>query len=233
MIRWSYAFIDRPFDGYEAALKFWPAVTGTVVSPRRGDLGQFATLVPATGDACVKVQAVGDQGGAHIDLCVDDVVLEARRAGALGATEVFAEPGLVVMRSPAGLAFCLVDWDGESALAPGGVDQVCIDLAPGAFEPEIAFWAALTGWESSPGSLPEFHRIQQPAGLPVRILLQRLDSDRPASAHIDLACGPDVPAVRALHEHHGATLVAQGHSWVVMRDPAGGVYCLTGRPIRE
>jgi hypothetical protein len=137
VIRWAYAFIDRPFGGYERALEFWSAVTGTVVSPRRGDLGQFATLLPANGDACVKVQAVGDEGGAHIDLCVEDVVAEARRASGLGATEVFAEPGLVVMRSPGGQAFCLVQWQGES-VHTAETWAVCV---PG----EHDFWPLLSG----------------------------------------------------------------------------------------
>ncbi len=228
-IRWSYAFIDRPSGGYEAALEFWSAVTGTAVSPRRGDHGQFATLLPPTGDACVKVQAVGGDGGAHIDLSVDDVPGYAERAFALGATEVFAEPGLSVMRSPAGQAFCLVRWHGEAALPPSSVDQMCIDLAPDAFDAEVAFWSDLTGWESRPSPLPEFHVIQQPPGLPIRILLQRLDSDRPTAAHVDLGCAERVPEIRALHESHGASVVAQGKWWEVMRDPAGGVYCLTGR----
>jgi hypothetical protein len=137
VIRWAYAFIDRPFAGFERALDFWSAVTGTVVSPRRGELGQFATLLPASGDACVKAQAVGDDGGAHIDLCVDDVPAHAQRAAALGAIELFSEPGLIVMRSPAGQAFCLVQWDGES-VHTGQTWAVCV---PG----EHDFWPLLGG----------------------------------------------------------------------------------------
>jgi glyoxalase superfamily protein len=52
--------------------------------------------------------------------------------------------------------------------------------------------------------------------------------DVPASAHLDLACS-DVDAVRAWHEAHGAEFVAVGAGWTMMRDPAGGVYCLTSR----
>jgi hypothetical protein len=66
----------------------------------------------------------------------------------------------------------------------------------------------------------------------VRLLLQRLDAERPASAHLDLACGADVAGVRARHERLGAVLVAERPHWTVMRDPTGGTYCLTGRDPR-
>ncbi|MGV9240782.1 VOC family protein, partial [Streptomyces nigra] len=62
----------------------------------------------------------------------------------------------------------------------------------------------------------------------VRILLQRLGEERPPSAHVDLACA-DIAATRARHEELGAVSVADGAHWTVLRDPAGGVYCLTAR----
>ncbi|NUO41489.1 MAG: hypothetical protein HOV82_05565, partial [Streptomyces sp.] len=52
--------------------------------------------------------------------------------------------------------------------------------------------------------------------------------ERRASAHLDLACA-DIAATRARHEELGAAFVTRGVHWTVMRDPAGGVYCLTGR----
>jgi hypothetical protein len=62
----------------------------------------------------------------------------------------------------------------------------------------------------------------------VRILLQRLDSERTTAARLDLARA-DISAVRARHEELGAVPVSHGPRWAVMRDPAGGVNCLTGR----
>jgi hypothetical protein len=70
--------------------------------------------------------------------------------------------------------------------------------------------------------------LRPPSGLPVRVLLQRLGDERPVSAHLDLACA-DIEATRARHEELGAVLVARGTHWTVLRDPAGGTYCLTGR----
>lgn len=137
-----------------------------------------------------------------------------------------------VLRSPGGQLFWAVRWDGESVRPPvvgqSRLDQVCVDVAPAAFAAEVAFGTGLTGWDSQPGALPEFHVLRPPANLPLRVLLQRLGTDRPTSAHLDLACA-DIAAVRARHEELGATFVAEGARWTVMRDPAGGTYCLTGR----
>ncbi|MEV0253837.1 VOC family protein [Streptomyces sp. NPDC050732] len=238
MIRWAYAFIDRPRDRFPRACAFWTAVTGTRLSELRGPAAEFATLLPhAPADACVKAQAVAGPAGAHLDLAVDDVAATTREARGLGAAAVHAEEGLEVLRSPAGQLFCVVPWSGETTrpapvAAPGGatsrLDQVCLDVPPGAYDREVAFWAALTGWESSASALSEFHRVQPPPELPVRLLLQCLGPDGRAGAHLDLACS-DPDAVRAWHESHGAVFVSRGANWLVMRDPAGGTYCLTGR----
>lgn len=236
-IRWGYAFIDRPIDRFAAGAAFWTAVTGTSLSARRGPDGEFATLLPPEGDACLKLQGVHDAGGAHLDLAVDNLPLAATRARDLGATAVSAEPGLAVMRSPGGQLFCLVSWDGESTRPPAAtrpdgtrsrLDQVCVDLAPAAYDAEVAFWRALTGWDLHPTTLPEFTRLTPPANLPIRLLLQRLTADRVTSAHLDLACS-DVEAVRAWHEEHGARLTGRFPQWLTMADPTGGTYCLTAR----
>ncbi|MDX3516881.1 VOC family protein [Streptomyces scabiei] len=232
-IRWTYAFVDRPAAAFARACAFWTAVTATGLSESRGDRGEFVTLLPGTGDACVKAQGVvsGD-GGAHLDLAVEDVPALVDRAVRLGAEVVAPNDGWAVLRSPAGHLFCAVPWHGESVRPPvvdgSRLDQVCLDVAPAAFDGEVAFWTALSGWESHPGSCPEFHVVRPSAALPVRILLQRLDAPRPASAHLDLACA-DIGVTRAHHETLGATVVAEHPHWTVMRDPAGGTYCLTGR----
>ncbi|WP_404818964.1 VOC family protein [Streptomyces phaeolivaceus] len=232
-IRWTYAFVDRPLAGFERAGAFWTAVTATKLSEPRGDRAEFVTLLPETGDACVKAQGVeAGAGGAHPDLAAEDVPALVDRAVRLGAEVVAPDDGWAVLRSPAGQLFCVVPWHGESVRPPvvdgSRLDQVCLDVAPADFEGEVAFWAALSGWDSYPGSRPEFHVLRPPAGLPVRILLQRLDAPRPASAHLDLACA-DIDTTRVHHESLGATVLARHPYWTVMRDPAGGTYCLTAR----
>ncbi|KUN27412.1 hypothetical protein AQJ23_11805 [Streptomyces antibioticus] len=230
-IRWTYAFADRPAEHADRAHEFWTAVTDTHLSPPRGE---FVTLVPSGADACVKVQGVDSgAGGAHLDFSVDDVPEFVKSALRLGATIAAEHEGWAVLRSPAGQLFCAVPWHGESVRPPvvdgARLDQVCLDLVPSAYDTEVAFWTALLAdWESRPGSLPEFHVLVPPPGLPVRVLLQRLGEERAASAHLDLACA-DIEATRVRHEQLGAETVAHGRHWTVMRDPAGGTYCLTGR----
>ncbi|ELP64355.1 VOC family protein [Streptomyces turgidiscabies] len=233
-IRWAYAFVDRPAGLLAPAHAFWTAVTDTRVSEARGEQGEFVTLLPVAGDPCVKIQGVTSaDGGTHLDLAVEDVDAFVASASGLGAAVVGAHDGWAVLSSPAGQLFCAVPWHGETvrpAVVDGSrLDQVSIDIPPAAYDTEIAFWERLTGWDSLAGSLPEFHVLRPPAGLPVRVLLQRLDTERAAaSAHLDLACA-DIAATRARHERLGATVVAHHPHWTVMRDPAGGTYCLTGR----
>ncbi|MEW2392475.1 VOC family protein [Streptomyces venezuelae] len=238
MIRWAYAFIDRPRDRFAEAAAFWATATGSRLSAPRGEAGEFVTLLPTDpADACVKAQAVAGPGGTHLDLAVDDIADTAAEARALGAAPVHAEDGLEVFRSPAGLLFCLVPWSGETSrpaplTAPDGavsrLDQVCVDIPPESYEAEITFWATLTHWDSTPVARPEFHRVTPPPTLPLRLLLQRLDTPGPTGAHLDLACS-NPNATRTRHEQLGATYVSRGPSWLVMWDPAGVAYCLTGR----
>ncbi|MFC5212384.1 VOC family protein [Streptomyces coerulescens] len=234
-IRWTYAFIDRPVESFAPAHAFWTAVTDTELSEFRGEQGEFVTLLPRGGaDACVKAQGVGSgPGGAHLDFAVDDVPEFVEEALKRGAGPAADHGDWAVLRSPAGQFFCAVPWHGESVRPPvvrgSRLDQVCLDVPPSAYAAEVAFWSALlSGWESAPGSRPEFHVLRPPAGLPVRVLLQRVGEERPVAAHLDLACA-DIPATRARHEELGAAFVAEGSHWTVMRDPAGGTYCLTVR----
>ncbi|MFJ8139846.1 VOC family protein [Streptomyces sp. NPDC096013] len=233
-VRWTHAFVDRPLGRLGPAHDFWTAVTDTELSERRGDQGEFVTLLARGADACVKMQGVEDgPGGAHLDFSVEDVPAFVESALRLGADTVAEHDGWAVLRSPAGQLFCAVPWHGESLRPPvvagTRLDQVSLDIGPGSWDAELAFWAALLpDWASLSGSLPEFHVLRPPTGLPIRILLQRLGEDRPASAHLDLACA-DIDTAAVVHERLGATVVSHGRHWTVMRDPAGGTYCLTGR----
>ncbi|WP_255657163.1 VOC family protein [Actinoplanes sp. L3-i22] len=232
-------FLDTPAGHAPAAERFWLAVTGTTLSARRGD-GAFATLLPAAGDATLRVQVVGDPPArGHLDLHVDDPFTAAAEAEALGAAEVRRDDDLVVLRSPGGVVFCLVGWAGERSAPParcwpGGqaslADQLCLDIPAAGYDAETAFWRAVTGWAYDPmPHCPEFRRLLSPGSVPVRLLLQRLDAG-PAGVHVDLACD-DVDAEVARHEVLGATVVHRvPGDWTTLRDPAGRAYCVTARP---
>ncbi|MDT3445737.1 MULTISPECIES: VOC family protein [unclassified Pseudofrankia] len=228
---WLTAFLDFPAERFERGVAFWRAVTATTLSPPRGEAGEFATLVPPDGDAFLRVQRLGD-GPARVHL-------DVHRVG-----QDFA-----IRRSPGGFVFCEVH-EGESARPkpvawPGGpagsrgdsagsghtslVDQVCLDIPAGRFDEECAFWAGQTGWEVRTGSRPEFRVLARPAGIPLRILLQRLDEpDGPMRAHLDLAT-TDRAAETRRHQDLGATVHSHGPAWTTLRDPTGLPYCITDR----
>lgn len=236
MIKWVWAVIDRPLDRFDVAATFWTAVTGTTLSRAAEADGRQTILTPPAGNPCLKLNGVDTVGGAHMDLAVAQVGQTVTQACGLGATVIDETVARSVLLSPNGQPFCLVMWRGEadrpavvrSGLATSRLDQVCIDVAPSAYDSELGFWAALTGWEFHRGASPQRDLLKPAASLPIRILLQRLDSDRSTSAHLDLACS-DIDAIRAWHEEWGARLVRRWHRWLVMRDPAGGTYCLTIR----
>ncbi|CAM5401403.1 VOC family protein [Streptomyces pilosus] len=233
-VRWTYLFLDRPGAAADRAGAFWAAVTESRLSGPSGEHGEFVTLSADGADACAGVQRTDSgTGGVHLDLSVDDVPEFVAAARRLGAGTVAEHEGWTVLRSPAGQLFCAIPWHGESVRPPvahgSRLDQVCLDIPPSRYDGEVAFWGGLLPeWESAPGSLPEFRVVRPPAGLPVRVLLQRTGEERPVSAHPDLACA-DIAATRVRHEELGARPVAAFDHWTVMRDPTGGTYCLTGR----
>lgn len=171
-IRWTHVFADRPRPLEEAVRAFWAAVTGSTVSPARGERGEFATfLPPGTADPSVKHRTVADGSGwAHVDLCVEGVPGFVRHAVRAGAEVVSEERGLSVLRSPAGLGLRVVRWAGERTPPPvvddERLDQICLDIGPAAHDRELAFWAAVTGWRAAPTTQPEFHRLRPPPDCP-------------------------------------------------------------------
>jgi predicted enzyme related to lactoylglutathione lyase len=234
-IRWVWLFLDTPRPDAARSWRFWSDVTGWTVSPTRGDDHEFATLLPARGNAWLKLQAVADgPGGIHLDLDVEDVHTAATQAEALGATRLGAiGDTVVVLRSPGGLTFCLTTWAGDSQQvregSPDLVDQVCLDCPGDVHDAEASFWSALTGWANVPCDEPELSFLRRPAGIPLRLLVQRLgEPTGRVRAHADLSC-VDRAASVGRHVAAGARVVREHLQWSVMADPVGRVYCLTDR----
>jgi predicted enzyme related to lactoylglutathione lyase len=231
-IRWMQLFLDTPQADAATSWGYWAKVTGSTLSPVRGEHGQFATLLPAHGDAWLKVQAVDEgPGGIHLDIDTDDRAGLVATALELGATVQGTYHDVVVLRSPAGIVFCATVGDGGSvdrrldALA----DQACLDIPQSAFAAEVAFWRDLTGWAASEvRDDDEFVSLRRPADMPVRIMLQRRDDETPASAHVDFAT-EDRAAETERHVRAGAEVVSIHTQWTVLRDPLGRIYCLTDR----
>jgi predicted enzyme related to lactoylglutathione lyase len=235
---WITVFLDHPAVSHRRAVDFWCAVTGTTSSPPRGERDEFTTLLPSSGAAFCKAQATDDgRLGVHLDLHVTSITAARREAERLGAA-VVADPGHVELRSPAGVIFCLVDHEPGSEVPsavgnpPAALDQVAIDVPASAFDAEVDFWSALLGWPRlPPRRFPEFARLDQPPGLPVRMLFQRLgDGDATeASVHVDVGAGDGRETVAQRHQAWGATRVATFEHWIVLRDPVGREYCVTAQ----
>ena len=233
-VRWLTVFLDFPADSFGAGVAFWREVTGSTLSPFRGAAGEFATLLPADGDAYLRVQRVaGRSGGHHLDLHVDPALASveqaAERAVALGAKVLHREPGLVISASPGGFTFCLVRWHGEHSvprpvrLDGGGAsraDQFWLDVPTGSFERERSFWTALTGWEGQGGD-----RSAQP----VRLELRRAGLDDRVTGHLAFACA-DRERLAARHAAGGARILAVLPRETEMADPADRFYRLTTLP---
>jgi hypothetical protein len=237
-VHWVTAFLDRPADQFDSMATFWTAATGTTLSPRRGEHAEFATFLPPEGDATLKLQGVDDAShGGHVDFEVTDLGAARDRALELGAVSVADLDTLQVLRSPAGLPFCLVPVRCEGlrpaiADTPGGriiADQVALDIGPQDFQSETAFWAGLTGWQTAEAVRREFTVLAPARRRSARFLLQRL-GEQPAGPriHLDLACS-DRSAAVAYHCTLGARVVAEHDFWTVMSDPSGALYCLTSR----
>lgn len=237
-VRLAYAFIDVPRPRFDAAVAFWAKVSESTPSRPWGGDKEFTTLEPAEGDPYLALQAVGEGGGNHLDLYVQDLPGESARIQDFGATLRTEEKHLHVLDSPGGLGLCLTDRPGREAAAPtvtapGGatsrVDQMCIDIPQAAYDHEVAFWRALTRWQFRGSDDSEFERLNPPDGQPVQLLLQRLDEpDGPVRAHLDLASSAR-DGVRDWHVSCGAEEIERFPGWTVMRDPAGTTYCITTR----
>jgi hypothetical protein len=242
-VRWLTAFLDVPHPDLVRTVDFWSAVTGYRLSAWREE--RFATLLPPTGTAQLRVQDVGDSPARlHLDLHVTDPEDLAEQAIRLGATDVTAG-SVPNLRSPAGLVFCPVSDLGPARLPaatswpatagrPAGhslVDQVCLDIPPSRYRDEVAFWRDLTGWRFTDNDAPEFQRLDGDGTM--RILLQRLDDEPPGSAagaHLDLSCDDRwIEAQR--HRELGAAHCYDGRGWITLADPAGRRYCITGRHV--
>jgi hypothetical protein len=239
-ILWLTAFLDYPASGFVAGATFWQAVTASDLSPPRGLEGEFATLLPSSGDAYLRVQRIGEgSANCHLDVHVDDIDDQSHLAERLGASVVRRGRSLVTKRSPGGLDFCVVAHHGEHerpipSLWPDGhrsiLDQLCVDVAPGSFDAECAFWSEFSGWSLHEGSRKEFAYLTRSSGVALRLLFQRVEDSTKAraSAHPDLA-SDDVGSEVLRHEALGAEVLWVLEDWTTLRDPAGLVYCVTRR----
>ncbi|MGP8000696.1 MAG: VOC family protein [Streptosporangiaceae bacterium] len=108
------------------------------------------------------------------------------------------------------------------------ISKIVIDVPGGQHDRELAFWAGATGQPLARFERhPEYHGAALP-GQEFWLLVQRLGAG-PARVHIDIHTD-DLDAEVARLERLGAERVQQVHSWWVLRDPAGLLFCVLPEP---
>lgn len=236
MTGWLHVVLDvtRP----EPTTAFWAAALGWPLGGPGPDQAGLRSFVPPDGDPYVHLQHVGAEPGLHLRLEVADLDAESARLEHLGATLVRRTDGRRTLRSPGGLALCLVPERRRSrpgpVTGPSGVRrrlvQVCLDLPAALADVEATFWRAALPWPEKTFDAPEFLGRLVPAGGPLQVLLQRLgpdDSGHRTRAHLDLG-SDDLAADVALLAGLGADRLHDGDGFVALRDPAGTAFCVTG-----
>jgi hypothetical protein len=102
--------------------------------------------------------------------------------------------------------------------------KIVIDVPPAGHDRELAFWSAATGQHLAQfGRYPEYHGAALHAQ-DLWLLIQRLDEGQ-GRVHLDIHTDDPIAEMARL-EKLGAELVRQAHSWWVMRDPAGLLFCI-------
>jgi predicted enzyme related to lactoylglutathione lyase len=104
---------------------------------------------------------------------------------------------------------------------------VVFDVPAADNDKEVAFWRAATGAELTHYTrYPEYHggAVTETLGL----LVQQL-ADGPARVHVDIHTD-DLDAEVARLEALGAERVSAPGHWVILRDPAGLLFCVVPEP---
>jgi Glyoxalase-like domain len=237
---WAHVFVDVPEELVAETVAFWSAVTGWPPGTPWAGHPEFVSLRPPDGRSYVHVQRIDGPARVHLDLLADDLDTDAVRLVELGAARHRRHEWWQVMESPGGLPFCLCGDPDRPRPGPtrwpaghrSRVAQLCLDVPDAAYDDELAFWAAATGWRHESGRRPEYDRLLPPEGSPLRLLVQRLGRDDPGTstrAHVDIGTD-DVAAEAARLESLGAKVRERIDHWVVFDDPAGLPFCVTPQP---
>jgi hypothetical protein len=101
--------------------------------------------------------------------------------------------------------------------------KAVIDVPADDYDSELSFWEGALGQPLSQLPYPEYHGVEL-HGQEFCLLTQRL-GEGAARVHLDIHTD-DLDAEVARLERLGATCVQRVHSWQVMRDPAGLLFCV-------
>jgi predicted enzyme related to lactoylglutathione lyase len=100
------------------------------------------------------------------------------------------------------------------------------DVTDKDFEVETAFWSGALGRRVEGADDPDYIELAPRVG-GLQVLVQRVGDGTPARVHFDIETD-DMEAEVARLVKLGATKVEVISTWVVMRDPAGLLFCVVG-----
>jgi hypothetical protein len=231
---WLTVFLDYPATEFDAGVGFWQACTGYGMSAVRGDGGEFATLVPPSGDDYLRVQRLSTgPTRLHLDVHVADLCSAAEAAQAAGA-ELVEESlhGHFVLRSPAGFTFCLVTRPAATVPAavawPSGyrsrVTRLCLDVPRKRYAREVVFLKRLLGGEWIELEAPEA-ALRTAAGGALDVRLQPAEFLDTVTSHLHVATesmDAEVARLSAL----GARSRAARPGKTILEVPGGTAVCV-------
>jgi hypothetical protein len=231
---WLTAFLDYPASEFDAGVGFWRAATGYGLSTPRGEAGEFATLVPPSGDDYLRVQRLGDgPTGLHLDVHVAEPWTAAETAEAAGAELVSESPhGFFVLRSPAGFPFCLTTFQADAVPPPvrwpaghrSRVSRLCLDVPHRRYAAEVTFFQQVLGgqWLQAPD--PETALRLAGAGA-IDIRLQPAELARSVTSHLHVVTD-DLDAEVARLTALGARPRAARPGKTILEAPGGTALCV-------
>lgn len=218
---------------------FWSAALGLVDGGPTPDGDYEARLTVPGGpwlDICIEPVAHPPQPGwrLHLDLLGGARQQEVvDRLVGLGARRVDVGQGevpWVVLADPDGNAFCVMD-EREAYRDTGPIAALPLDSADP--QRDGRFWAALTGWVPTAGVAPVTLRHPSLRGPLLELWPEPGPKVRQNRTHLDVrpeTAGPDQAETVEFALSLGATRAtedwAQGHPWVVMRDPSANEFCI-------
>lgn len=101
--------IDCRTENLPDAARFWAEALGWPADPDHPSSGgNYLVLRTPPGEPTAMIQRVAHESRVHLDIETDDIPAEVARLEALGAAVVARLERWVVMRSPTGQRFCVV-----------------------------------------------------------------------------------------------------------------------------
>jgi predicted enzyme related to lactoylglutathione lyase len=108
---------------------------------------------------------------------------------------------------------------------------VLVDVPAGEHEKAAAFWSAALGKEGKRSEkFPEYHVLGEVT--PGIEFMVQATGDSGPRIHLDIETD-DIDAEVGRLTALGAQEVDRLHGWVILRDPAGTVFCVVGIQIKE